>query len=321
MGTFFRRAACVARRPVALVALVVFLSACAAQGGQGGGVGGPSPTGAPRVPTLAEQRARAQEFDAQLQARFPRIEDRAVVGYVEGIIARLQRTRPAGAGPVRLRIIDVATPNAFTLGFGIVYMTSGLIAMLENEAQLASVMAHEMAHLDLDHPRQRFDAIAAAVEEARQTFAELDAAGRTEDAEATRLIVNIAFRATFTAFAREDEFEADAVGASYLAAAGYPSSAAAAALARMRATVGESRTPTWLSTHPPTAERIAALNEATRGNPGGRRLGRRRHAQAAARLAASGARGRSRAATVSDRPRRRAAFVGGRTYEDANNSR
>src|SRR6185503_4036188 len=67
-----------------------------------------------------------------------------------------QKVVPAGSDKLfAFRLVADPTPLAYTLSTGTIYISTGLVSLLDNEAQLAYVLAHEMAHVQLDHCRQK----------------------------------------------------------------------------------------------------------------------------------------------------------------------
>lgn len=89
----------------------------------------------------------AQEFEAK-NKMWP---DPLLETYLGGVMQKVVAVSEPRPYPYRLRVVSDPTLNAFTFGGGLVYMHAGLVARLENEAQLVMVLAHEVAHVTQRH--------------------------------------------------------------------------------------------------------------------------------------------------------------------------
>lgn len=185
--------------------------------------------------------------------------------YVRGVLDRL-----AGASDEqrawRIAILNIPDVNAFALPDGRVFVTRGLLALLDNEAQLAAVVGHEMGHVIARHAEQR-----RALRQ-RNLAAAVQVGRATGDPQLTREVVALGLLDE-RAFSREQEFEADRIGIAMIGRAGYDVDAAITALSRLRdhtlldARLA-SRSPdradpaaSMLSTHPRTADRVQAARD------------------------------------------------------------
>jgi predicted Zn-dependent protease len=132
---------------------------------------------------------------------------------------------------------------------GFVYINAGLIAAADNEAQLASVIGHEIGHIVGRH----------AIEQMRQTAVArgLAAAAGLDRNTLVNIGVDLALRRPNS---RKDEFEADREGLYNLEQAGYAPSGIIAFMEKLLKSGGS--VPSFLSTHPATSERIQSLQEA-----------------------------------------------------------
>jgi predicted Zn-dependent protease len=92
-------------------------------------------------------QANAQEFEAK-NKMWP---DPLLETYLGGVVQKIVAVSEPRPYPYRLRVVRDASLNAFTFGGGLVYMHAGLVARLENEAQLVMVLAHEIAHVTERH--------------------------------------------------------------------------------------------------------------------------------------------------------------------------
>ncbi|WP_239125134.1 M48 family metallopeptidase [Leptolyngbya sp. CCY15150] len=148
--------------------------------------------------------------------------------------------------PYVFQVVDDEQVNAFATMGGYVYVTTGLIEEADNEAELASVIGHEIGHIVGRHAvkQMRERAIAAGVASA----AGLDR--NTAVAIGVELAIN-------RPNSRQDEYEADELGLANLVEAGYAPSAMVSFMEKL---LGGGSVPTFLSTHPNTADRIERLN-------------------------------------------------------------
>jgi predicted Zn-dependent protease len=146
-------------------------------------------------------------------------------------------------------VIDDPTPNAFALPGGYVGVHTGLSQVVQNEDQLAAVIAHEIGHVAARHHAERVSR-EALVQTGVSTVA-----GGTGLAD---LLSAGATLGLILPFSREQESEADAIGLRYMAEAGYDPRAALEVW-RNFARLGGSGGPQFLATHPAPEERLKRL--------------------------------------------------------------
>lgn len=154
------------------------------------------------------------------------------------------------------------SPNAFVLPSGKIGVTTGLLALVRNDDQLATVLGHEVGHVVARHAAERYSTTAIAniglsgVQSAAGDYGRAAGAIGGLGAQLGVLLP----------FSRNHELEADRIGVDYLQRAGYRPSEAVA-LWRLMASQRQGSTPQFASTHPSDANRIAALEQyiASRG--------------------------------------------------------
>jgi predicted Zn-dependent protease len=226
------------------------------------------------IASIEQERARAAKFDAQILAEAKLNKDGTLNRYMRDIAAKLKGARPAGAPPITLRVLDDETPNAFTTGGGYIYIYTGLIKIMQNEAQLAMVIGHEMAHGDLDHinKNQKTGAIANTLGKLAQIAID-QSLGSGAGGQFATVGAGLALKAGYTSFSRDHEREADLVGFRYLAAAGYNTHEGARSFAQLQKASGGGSGVPWLSSHPLSSERLKTLSILAKENPGGRYIG------------------------------------------------
>jgi predicted Zn-dependent protease len=185
------------------------------------------------------------------------VEDGAVNDYVQRvagkILAHAKEDRPDVNWTVKV-INDPKQVNAFATPGGYLYVYSGLILAADDTSELAGVLGHEAGHVIARHSaRQMVDAVGL------QALASV-ALGKDPNTLA-QIAAGLAGQGALLAHSRADETEADEFGARYAAAAGYDPHGIATFFEKLMK--GEGKQPGWarfLSTHPPSAERIERVN-------------------------------------------------------------
>lgn len=145
-------------------------------------------------------------------------DDPLLDAYLAGLVQRLVTYAPPRPYPYRIRVIETPILNAFAVGGGFLYVHSGLLARLENEAQLAFVLGHEIAHVAERHLPERIEK-SAGIGLLAQAGAV--AAGGAMANELFRRSYETAITAAVMGYSRETEEEADEEGLDYLARAGW----------------------------------------------------------------------------------------------------
>lgn len=222
-------------------------------------ISGCEPTAQNTPQSIAQERQASQQLVQQLAAQDRLVEDRALNGYLRSVVNRIAQTRPPGSIPIESYIVKDAGVNAFTPGGGYLFVNAGLMAAMENEAQLATVVAHEIGHIDRGH-------IQAG--QATQTGVQLGAAAAQiggallgVDPQLTELGVGLGANLAVSSFTRTQERDADGTGVQYVAAAGYDVDEGARSFEVLRRLYGDGGV-AFLNSHPPTDERQQALERA-----------------------------------------------------------
>lgn len=183
--------------------------------------------------------------DQMVGREFRLYRNSAVNAYVDAIGQRLAAASDRPNIPYTFQVVENRGINAFATMGGYVYVTTGLMQAADNEAQLASVIGHEIGHIASRH----------AVEQMRQaTLAQgiASAAGLDRNI-AVNIGVDLALRRPAS---RRDELEADERGLFNMERAGY---APIAMVDFMKKLIGQPSPPTFLSTHPAASDRVRAL--------------------------------------------------------------
>jgi predicted Zn-dependent protease len=211
------------------------------------------------VMSSARERELGAEQEEKFLAEFGPSDHVATSSWVESIGARLAVHSPRQDVAYRFHVIDLEVPNAFALPGGPVFVTRGLLALARSEDELAGVIAHEIAHVAARHSVRQTTAatplalvfgvpaaIAGSVNRTLGTLVGLPGA----------IVSGLAL----SAYGREQEYEADALGAELALAAGFRPAALAEFLERLEreeALHGEAPPPlSFFASHPKTPDRI-----------------------------------------------------------------
>ncbi len=217
-------------------------------------------TGLMLVSPEREKQLGAEEHPKVIREFGGVYDDPRVAGYAAAIGGRLAAVTEQPALGYTFTVLDSPIVNAFALPGGYVYITRGLMALAENEAELAGVLGHELGHVVARHSAQRQStAILAQI-----------GAGLLGAVTGSQTIGSIAASGAgvyLRSFSRDQEFEADGLGIRYLTRAGYDPGAMSSFLAKMRensrldarmAGRDENEADAFdiMSTHPRTAQRV-----------------------------------------------------------------
>jgi predicted Zn-dependent protease len=156
-------------------------------------------------------------------------------------------------------VIDTPIVNAFSAPGGFIFITTGALKQMKSEAELASVLGHEIAHVTQKHilkEIKRANLMSASVSLAQESSA---GAQWLNDDYASQ-IGKIAFDKLFTSgLSRSDEAEADRIGFELAYAAGYRAAEFLTFLASLEKLEGTSALKTLTATHPSPKDRVALL--------------------------------------------------------------
>lgn len=250
------------------------------------GAVGACATTAQNTPTsIAQEQTQSRKLLAQLQAQDAIIEDRALNSYVNQVVSRIDAQRPPRAVPLRAYVVKDASINAFTTGGGYLFVNAGLLAAMENEAQWATVAAHEIAHIDRGHVsagRANRQGVALA-----GALGQIGASILGVGGALTNTAIGLGQNAAVSSFSRGQETDADATGFDYAAGAGYNMVEGARSFEVLNRVYGSRQglAADFFSSHPQSADRQANLTRLAResGSSDGR-VGAQAHDAATRRI-------------------------------------
>jgi len=199
--------------------------------------------------TLGSQLARKVDRSAKF------IDDPLVNEYVNRIGQNSVRDSDARL-PFTFKVIDSEEVDAFALPGGFLYVNRGLILLADEEAELAGVLAHEIAHVCARHGT-RNSTRSEITRVATMSLIFLGPGGWAGYAILTGLKVGVPL--TFLKFSRSAESEADYLGLQYMYKAGYDPNAFITFFERIASQTSPGKFATMFSSHPPTRNRISAI--------------------------------------------------------------
>jgi predicted Zn-dependent protease len=196
----------------------------------------------------------------QIEGQMGIVDAPALGAYVQAVGERLAAQSPRREVTYRFSVVDRAEPNAFALPGGHVYVTRGLLALLEGEDELAGVLGHEIGHVAARHAVQRVSR-AAPIGILTGVVA---VAGGVVSPSLGRMVGGAGStlnEALLAPYSRDQEREADRIGQDTAARAGWDPAGLARALATMgrveRLQRKQPERTSFLDSHPGTAERVA----------------------------------------------------------------
>jgi beta-barrel assembly-enhancing protease len=211
----------------------------------------------------AEDVKIGRETAAEVRKQLPMLNERAVTSLVDQIGRRLVNNIPSNMRHQGFRytfeVVNMREINAFALPGGPMFLHRGMIEAAKSDAEVAGVMAHELAHVVLRHgtaqatKAQPFQigAIAGQI---------LGAIVGGREGQVIAQGSEIGLGTWFMKYGREYERQADLLGAQIMARAGYDPRQMANMFRTIQAQ-GGGRGPEWLSSHPDPGNRYAAIND------------------------------------------------------------
>jgi predicted Zn-dependent protease len=211
-----------------------------------------------------QEVAMGRQYDPQIVASIGLYPDSALQRYVQDLGTRLAAASERPGLPWTFRVLDDPTVNAFAVPGGFIYVTRGILAHLGSEAQLASVLGHEIGHVTARHSASQMSkeqlaqiglVVGAVASETFAQYAELAGQG---------------LGVLFLKYSRDDENEADALGLRYLRRSNHDireMPGVYTMLASLTAGQEGGRVPEWTMTHPYPEDRRTRIEQAIAAQP------------------------------------------------------
>ncbi len=204
---------------------------------------------------VAEEVEIGRSVSAGLLGAAPLTNNPAQQEYVNSVGMWLALNSGRPDLPWHFGIIESPTVNAFATPGGNIFVTRGLVERCNSEAELAGVLAHEIAHVVQKH--QLHDIQKNARKGVVLDLATLKAGGLTGDA--ARAVTRVGLEGFVRGLSRDDELEADRIGVVIAARSGYDPYGLVVVLQTLQASPQDSSTALFLKTHPSPSDRLAVL--------------------------------------------------------------
>lgn len=187
---------------------------------------------------------------ATVAGRYPVSGDTALNRYVNLVGLAVAGVDPREDVVYRFAVLETPDINAFAAPGGYIFITRGALGIMQSEAELAGVLAHEVGHVNRRHVIEQIrksSTMAAVRDQSGISGTVLDQ------------VVGNGANVLFTGLSRENELEADSLGQEYAAAAGYDPGGLASFVGHLSSHAGEGPVAELMATHPHPADRLAAL--------------------------------------------------------------
>ena len=205
----------------------------------------------------AQEVAMGRDSDPQIVAQFGLYPDQELQAYVASLGAELAAKSERPDLPWTFRLLDDPLVNAFALPGGYIYITRGIMAHLNSEAELVGVLGHEIGHVTARH---------GASQMSKAMLAQIGmVAGMVAAPELAQSYGGMAQQLAglmFLKYGRDDERQADALGFRYAKGSGWDPrelEKVFKTLGRVSAAAGGGGMPAWASTHPAPENRVELI--------------------------------------------------------------
>ncbi len=197
-----------------------------------------------------EEIELGRQANVQIVQEYGIYDDPELSTYVNDFCQRLAKISHRPNLSYECKVMDSPVVNAFALPGGYIYFTRGILAYRNNEAELITVMGHELGHITARHSAQQYS---------RAQLAQVGlGVGMVFMPDIAGEVAQLGVQMLFLKFGRDDERQSDDLGVEYASKLGYDAKQMANffnTLDRMRPSSDGSPLPDWFSTHPNPAER------------------------------------------------------------------
>jgi predicted Zn-dependent protease len=215
-------------------------------------------TGKKQIMLMSESQeiALGVSYDPQVLATFGEYPDADLQSYVQAKGTEMGKISHRPALEYHVKVVDSPVVNAFAVPGGYIYLTRGIMAQFNNEAELMGVLAHEMGHIAARH---------SVSQQSKQQLGTLLLIGGMIASEQFAQYAQYAMQGMqllFLKFSRDDETQADRLGVAYSSQMGYDATKMAdffRVLEKMSMAESQGGVPTWMSTHPDPGDRQVAV--------------------------------------------------------------
>lgn len=217
-------------------------------------------TGKSELMFMSEEQeiALGTQYDPSVVSTFGIYEDETMLQFIENKGIEMGKISHRPNLQYHFRILDSPVINAFAVPGGYIYLTRGILAQFNNEAELMGVLAHEMGHITARH---------TAKQQTNQQIGQVLLVGGMLASKEIYELAEVAMQGMellFLSFSRENEREADRLGVEYSTKIGYDSHKMADffnVLEKMSMGSSHAGVPTFMSTHPDPGDRFNSVNQ------------------------------------------------------------
>ena len=208
--------------------------------------------------TEAQEVQMGIAYDPQVIATFGEYKNDNLLSFLQAKENEMRLISHRPKLEFHIKILDSPVVNAFAVPGGYVYLTRGILAQLNNEAELIGVIGHEMGHITARH---------SASQQSKQQLGQLLLIGGMIASEKFAQYAEYAMQGMqllFLKFSRDNEREADALGVEYSSKINYDAHKMAdffQVLNKMSMAESQGGVPTFLSTHPDPGDRYNSVNQ------------------------------------------------------------
>lgn len=185
--------------------------------------------------------------------------DQALISRVERIGASIASVSDRQDYSYHFYVIESEDLNAFTTPGGYIYLFTGLAAKLNTDEEIAAVLSHEVGHCAARHTIKKFQAAVSYNIIGDIIFSQLDMHSQVH--RIVSLSTNTVMKLVFSAYSRQDEYEADRLGIKYMDLAGYDLKGIVSVLEILKEESKGKEGLLMLRSHPYLDDRIAAVTE------------------------------------------------------------
>jgi len=205
--------------------------------------------------TDEEEIKLGEDVSARVRAKYGVVQDPAIHRYVSLVGTVIAKKTSRSSLPYHFIVLDTDGVNAFAAPGGFVHITRGALALMKNEADLAGVLSHEIAHVTERHTIR-------AIQKGKVVQMSVSEANVSSNKALWDRLVDESYKVVFAGFGRADEIDADEHGVTVTAATGYAPQGLGEFLAALKArNTGADSKQGLFASHPETDERLQKIED------------------------------------------------------------
>ena len=213
--------------------------------------------------TNEEERKLGEEAVGEVRGRYPLIRDPLILGYLNKLGQDILRQAGSQPYPFRFYLLRDPQLNAFSIPGGHIFLTTGIIEIMDSEGELAGLLGHEIAHVTRHHISKQIE------QQKKISIATMAAAllgvlaGDPQIAGAAIAGSMATAQTLFLKYSREHEDDADNYGFKYMSKAGFHPKTMIDLLEKLRrwGSFGSEGIPAYMQTHPLTGDRMSHVED------------------------------------------------------------